>query len=618
MAMLGWVIWGAALLGTVPQDGPPAGTLSLHPDNPHYFQWRGRPAILVTSGEHYGAVLNLDVDYATYLRTLHADGLNHTRLFVGTYREIPGSFGITDNTLAPHAGRYIAPWARSETPGYAAGGNKFDLKAWDEAYFRRLKAFLSEASKLGIVVEVNLWCPNYDEGLWKASPLHPSNNVNGVGNLPDGAPVPRDQVYTLLHEGLLSVQTAATRKIVRELQAFDNLYYEIANEPYFGGITLDWQHRIADVIVEAEKDYPRKHLISQNIANGRAKVVRPHPAVSIFNFHYCVPPDVVELNYGLNKVIGENETGFRGKDDVLYRTEGWEFMIAGGGLYNNLDYSFTTRVADGSFLDYQSPGGGSPALRRQLRALKEFLEGFDFVRMAPDRVTLRAAGDGLHARVLSEPGRQYAVYVHAPLGGRDFSVRWSGEVESPTTGECTLTATADGGVRVWVDGRSVIDDWVRPARRERSGEVVLEAGKRHSLVMEYRQAGDGASARLAWEGPGLKKQVIPKGRFRLADGSGPGLQAEYFDGRDLKAPVTTRIEERIEGNWSSRAPFPREPREKRADLILELPAGNYKAEWVRTHDGAVAEAEEVAHPGGPRSLRSPAFREDIALRLRAR
>src|SRR5947208_3574989 len=37
-----------------------AEPLALHPDNPHYFLFRGKPAVLVTSGEHYGAVLNLD------------------------------------------------------------------------------------------------------------------------------------------------------------------------------------------------------------------------------------------------------------------------------------------------------------------------------------------------------------------------------------------------------------------------------------------------------------------------------------------------------------------------------------------------------------------------------
>jgi hypothetical protein len=222
-------------------------------------------------------------------------------------------------------------------------------------------------------------------------------------------------VYALKHEDLTEVQLAFVQKVVGELKDFDNFYYEVANEPYFGGITMDWQHRIVDVIVEAEKDFPQKHLISQNIANGSAKIENPHPAVSIFNFHYCVPPDAVAENYGLNKVIGENETGFRGSADVLYRTEGWDFMFAGGGLYNNLDYSFTPQHPRGDFLDYKSPGGGSPKLREQLGVLKRFLDEMEFVRMAPDNSVIRGVSPELSARVLVESGRAWAIYLHVPL-----------------------------------------------------------------------------------------------------------------------------------------------------------------------------------------------------------
>src|SRR6266700_2657178 len=116
--------------------------LRLHPRNPHYFLFRGKPAVLVTSGEHYGAVLNLDFDFVKYLDTLHADKLNLTRTFSGAYCEPSGSFNIKSNTLAPARGRFIAPWARSDTPGYPNGGNKFDLTKWNEEYFTRLKQFI--------------------------------------------------------------------------------------------------------------------------------------------------------------------------------------------------------------------------------------------------------------------------------------------------------------------------------------------------------------------------------------------------------------------------------------------------------------------------------------------
>ncbi|MGC2753219.1 MAG: hypothetical protein WCA40_12740, partial [Candidatus Acidiferrum sp.] len=72
--------------------------IRLHPANPHYFLFRGKAVALITSGEHYGAVLNKDYDYRRYLDTLEADGLNYTRLFAGSYVEVPAkSFGILHN-----------------------------------------------------------------------------------------------------------------------------------------------------------------------------------------------------------------------------------------------------------------------------------------------------------------------------------------------------------------------------------------------------------------------------------------------------------------------------------------------------------------------------------------
>jgi len=72
-----------------------------------------------------------------------------------------------------------------------------------------------------------------------------------------------------------------------------------------------------------EKQLPNNAiLISWNVANGSKTVTEPHAAISIFNFHYASPPKTVSLNYGLNKVIGLNETGFRGTNNTPYREEG--------------------------------------------------------------------------------------------------------------------------------------------------------------------------------------------------------------------------------------------------------------------------------------------------------
>lgn len=386
-----------------------AEPIRLHPDNPHYFLFRGKPTVLVTSGEHYGAVLNVDFDYVNYLDTLAADGLNNTRMFVGAYCEPHGAFKIAHNTLAPAPGRFICPWNRSETPGYANGGHKFDLTQWDESYFDRLRDFITKALERAIIVEVNLFCPFYKDGMWELSPMNRRNNVNDIGA------VGRDAVYTLdRHGGLLSVQEAMVRKIVTELEAFDNIYYEIMNEPYIRDVPLDWQRHIAQVIAETEEHLGVSHLISRNVANTKAEVREPLSEISILNFHYA-SPDAVAMNYGLDRAIGDNETGFKGTGNDAYRHEGWEFMLAGGALYNNLDYSFAVGYEDGTFAYPETqPGGGGRVLRTQLRILKEFIESFDFVQMAPADEDVVVVAEGIRVQALSQRGRQYAIYLRRP------------------------------------------------------------------------------------------------------------------------------------------------------------------------------------------------------------
>ena len=405
----------SGLRGSAPCAARAAEPLRLHPDNPHYFLFRGQPTVLIGSTEHYGAVLNRDFDYVRYLDALAADGLNLTRTFSGAYVEVPGSFNIVSNTLAPAADKYLTPWGRSDQPGAGGRGNKFDLDAWNPAYFERLKDFVAQAGKRGIVVELVFFSAIYDDPLWAASPLNPSNSHNGL------PPAGRLEAFTLQHQKLTDYELALVGKIALELGDADNVYYEICNEPYFGGVTPQWTDRMIERLLASEKGLPSRHLIAQNIANGSVEVKDPNPHVSILNFHYSLPPDSVAQNYRLDRVIGDDETGFRGTADVAYRTEGWDFILAGGALYDNLDYSFSVEHPAGTQTVTTSPGGGGANLRRQLGALKRFLESFEFVKMRPaNDVVVDGVPEKGSVRVLAEPGRQYALYVR---GGTTTTLR---------------------------------------------------------------------------------------------------------------------------------------------------------------------------------------------------
>lgn len=388
-----------------------SGPVNIHPENPHYFLFRNSPAILVGSTEHYGAVMNLDFDYVQYLDELKRCDLNVTRTFSGIYVEPQGAFNIEKNTLAPAQGRFICPWQRSDQPGYKGGGNKFDLERWDTAYFNRLKDFIIEAGKRSIIVELDLFSNFYDTVQWQLSPLYFANNINNTPVIED-----HKEVLSLRHPELLSIQEKMVKKILEECNGFDNLYYEVCNEPYFGDLeALDaWEYQMTGFIDSVEDQLPLRHLISQNIQNGKLKVENPHPAVSIFNFHYAKPPVTVEMNFELNKPIGDNETGFSGTEDVHYRTEGWDFMVAGGALYNNLDYSFTTGTEDGSFaIPQNQPGGGGKTLRSQLKIMKDVISELDFIKMEPADYTLKPRlPEAATVRVLSETGKQYLLYIN--------------------------------------------------------------------------------------------------------------------------------------------------------------------------------------------------------------
>src|ERR1700730_14510463 len=102
--------------------GAGAEPIKLDPSNPHYYTFNGQPTILITSAEHYGAVVNLDFDYVAYLDALKAYGLNYTRIWPGAVLEMVGEF-VEGNPVGPRPRSLIVPWARSDQPGYMYGGN---------------------------------------------------------------------------------------------------------------------------------------------------------------------------------------------------------------------------------------------------------------------------------------------------------------------------------------------------------------------------------------------------------------------------------------------------------------------------------------------------------------
>jgi len=202
---------------------------------------------VITSGEHYGAVLNLDFDYATYLNELESHKFNLTRTFPGFYVEPPGTFKLQEHTR-PGARTLICP-GRAAATRLRHGGNKFDPQM-GQGLFRppeRLHGTSFEKGCGGRVEPVHALLRREHLEL---SPVNGRNNIQ----MASGDIATHQRVYPRSRGGVLTIQETMVKKIGHRADGFDMSTTNYATNPYFGGVMLDWQSHMADVIVETKSN----------------------------------------------------------------------------------------------------------------------------------------------------------------------------------------------------------------------------------------------------------------------------------------------------------------------------------------------------------------------------
>jgi hypothetical protein len=410
-----------------------AGPIAVSTANPHYLARDGKPIVLVTSDHHYGAVIDRDFDQVRFLDTLAAAGMNLTRIYPGAMFEPPDKYRV-GNPLGPLAGRQILPWARSTTiganPGLAPAGEpsmKFDLDRWNPEYFARLKTFVSLAAARGIVVEVAFFNGMYADG-WPLMPMYHGNNIQGVGQY-EAVDCGLFTTNDARNQDVIRSQRAYVAKIATELNGFDNVIFDISDEPLLqgkpdGNITImkeadvvPWLHAMRDAFLAAEAALPKKHVLGQTVQS-------LSPDLSAEAWCQWLPTEYVkaagaalEKNYAAAKPIVDVESDYYGADLVKpygpddVRVEGWWFMLGGGAGVMNLNSEFHRG---------QEAGGADSRDRilPERRALKTFMEGLDLAHVKRFE-GLGALPDGVVASALANPGAQYAVYLaHAKGDGK--------------------------------------------------------------------------------------------------------------------------------------------------------------------------------------------------------
>lgn len=101
----------------------------------------------------------------------------------------------------------------------------------------------------------------------------------------------------------------------------------------------------------------------------------------------------------------------------------------------------------------------------------------------------------------------------AALQPDDFSVRWTGQLWSKYSEDYTLYTRSDDGVRVWIDGKLVIDHWSDHSVTEDRGSIFLTAGQPHNIRLEYYENGGDSTIQLLWSSQNQAKEVVPQSQL---------------------------------------------------------------------------------------------------------
>ena len=102
-----------------------------------------------------------------------------------------------------------------------------------------------------------------------------------------------------------------------------------------------------------------------------------------------------------------------------------------------------------------------------------------------------------------------------------FSVRWTGYLYAPVTGAYTLHITADDGMRVWLGGRQLLNEWRGQSEARYAVRVALAAGRYYALRVEYYQQSLSARALLAWQMPTAAPSLWAQLRAAVGVGEAP-------------------------------------------------------------------------------------------------
>ncbi len=440
--------------------------IRAHPQNPYILEFRGEPTLLRTFGPPYEWLFDSTLSYTPYMNTFQRDGMNLTRVWcMGYPAYVPENF--------------TQPWARSASASNALDGlKKWDLNVWNEAYFTRLKAIAQAASDRGIVVEFTLYSVMYDDLEWRKSPFHPSNNVQGYGSSANRYDCLRQNSANAL---LLEKQKAAVKRIVRELNGFDNVFFEIVNEPFWNepGVKdseeVAFHNTMLAAIREEEATLPNRHLVAHNFPQ---QISAMSSGFDILNEHYPAAvagttiagaEALLNNHYSRGKILSLDETNTETEPQT--RLEAWMFFVGGGGIYNGLDYESKVYTQANTAGDTTL----GRAIRGSVRNAANYMKAAELLTLRRNLAWVTGGNPtGSTLQASASPGRQYVAYLHhGQRNSQSFQLHYDPIDSSNHSVSLKVTLPAGNWRAVWTRPSDMTELSVQLLADHPGGSVTL-------------------------------------------------------------------------------------------------------------------------------------------------
>jgi glucose/arabinose dehydrogenase len=121
------------------------------------------------------------------------------------------------------------------------------------------------------------------------------------------------------------------------------------------------------------------------------------------------------------------------------------------------------------------------------------------------------------------------------IGAETFSARWVGHIVPRFTQTYRFFTTSDDGVRLWVNGKLIVNAWTDHPAQVNSGVIALVAGQRYDIRVDYFERAGDAVVKVEWRSARQRREVVPTSQLAIGPPVGT-IQVNFQSGNSVIVP----------------------------------------------------------------------------------